>query len=119
MPPFLAKYGIYLALAAIILAVLGLTYCTGQKAGKSGEVIDQQERTIEIQQEIGAANDNAASTRVTDATRSIQQERELKNALDATNDPTRQRVLRGCLIMQQQGRSAKDLPAACGLAAGR
>lgn len=113
MPPFLAKYGIYLAIAAVVVAVLGLTYCQGQKAGKSGEVVKQQERTIETQQQVGAANENAAAARVSDATKAAQQEKELKDALAATNDPDRQRVLRGCLIMRQQGRSDKDLPARC------
>ncbi len=110
---FFGKYGIYLAIAAIVVAVLGLTYCQGQKAGKSGEVIKQQDRTIQVQKEVGAANENAAGARVADATKAAQQERELKDALDATNDPNRQRVLRGCLIMRQQGRNTKDLPAAC------
>lgn len=119
LPPFLAKYGIYLAIAAVVAAVLGLTYCQGRSAGKSGEVVKQQERTIQVQQEVGAANENAAGARVSDATKAAQQEKELKDALDATNDPTRQRVLRGCLIMRQQGRSDKDLPAACRPSAGR
>lgn len=113
MPPFLAKYGIYLAIAAVVVAVLGLTYCQGQKAGKSGEVINQQERTIKVQREVGAANENAADARVSDATKAAQQEKELKDALAATDDPNRQRLLRGCLIMRQQGRSDKDLPARC------
>lgn len=111
MSPFLAKYGIYLTIAAIVVAVLGLTYCQGQKAGKSGEVVKQQERTIEIQNQVGAANENAAAARVDDATTAAQQERELKDALDATNDPARQRVLRGCLIMRQQGRDTQNIPA--------
>lgn len=119
MPPFLSKYGIYLAIAAFVVIVLTLTYCQGQKSGKSGEVVKQQERTIQTQQEVGAANENAATARVSDATRAAQQEKELKDALNATNDPARQRVLRGCLIMRQQGRSDKDLPAACRPSAGR
>lgn len=122
MPPgltaFFSKYGIYLAIAAVVVAVLGLTYCQGQKAGKSGEVVKQQERTIETQQQVGAANENAAAARVSDATKAAQQEKELKDALAATNDPDRQRVLRGCLIMRQQGRLEKDLPARCRPSAG-
>ena len=123
IPPSLAKfgakYGIYFAIAAVVVAVLVLTYCSGQKSGRSGEVVKQQDRTIKIQQEVGAANENAAGARVADATKAAQQEKELKDALAATNDPTRQRVLRGCLIMRQQGRSDKDLPAACRSSAGR
>lgn len=117
MPPgisaFFSKYGIYLAIVALVVTVLGLTYCQGQKAGKSGEVVKQQERTIKVQQEVGAASENAAAARVSDATRAAQEERELKDALEATDDPTRQRVLRGCLILRQQGRSDEDLPARC------
>lgn len=122
MPPgltaFFSKYGIYLAIAAVVVAVLGLTYCQGQKAGKSGEVVKQQERTIQVQQEVGSANENAADARVSDATKAAQQEKELKDALAATNDPNRQRVLRGCLIMRQQGRRDEDLPARCRLETG-
>jgi hypothetical protein len=111
MPLFLKKYGIYLVIAAIVAAVLVLTYCQGQKAGKSGEVVKQQGRTIEIQNQVGNANENAAAARVEDATMAAQQERELKDALDATNDPARQRVLRGCIILQQQGRNTQNIPA--------
>lgn len=114
MPPFLAKYGIYLGLAAIVFAVLGLTYCQGQKAGKSGEVVKEQGRTIQTQQEVGTANENASTARVSDATKAVQQEKELTDALNASTDPDRQRVLRGCIIMRQQGRSDKNLPAVCG-----
>jgi hypothetical protein len=119
MPPFLAKYGIYIGLALVVALILGLTYCQGQKAGKSGEVVKEQGRTIQTQKEVGAANENAAGARVADATKAVQQERELKDALAASNDPNRQRVLRGCLIMRQQGRTDKDLPAACRPSVGR
>ena len=119
LPPFLAKYGIYIGIALFVAAVLGLAYCEGHKSGKSGEVVKEQGRTIQTQQEVGKANENAAAARVSDTAKAAQQERELKDALQATDDPNRQRVLRGCIIMRQQGRSAKDLPAACGPSAGR
>lgn len=114
MPPFLAKYGIYIGLALLVVAVLGLAYCKGESAGKSGEVVKEQGRTIQTQQEVGSANENAAAARVSAATQAVRQEKELTDALHATQDPNRQRVLRGCLIMRQQGRNSKDLPAACG-----
>lgn len=117
--PFLAKYGVYIGLVLLVAAILGLAYCEGHKAGKSGEVVQEQKRTIQTQQEVGSANENAATARVSDATKAVQQEKELKDALAATNDPTRQRVLRGCIIMRQQGRSLKDLPAACRPSPGR
>lgn len=113
LPPFLAKYGIYFAIAAAVIAVLMLTYCQGQKSGKSGEVVKQQGRTIQVQKEVGAANENAATARVSDTVKAAQQERELKDALEATDDPHRQRILRGCIILRQQGRNDKNLPAAC------
>jgi hypothetical protein len=119
LPPFLAKYGIYLAIAGIVVAVLGLAYCKGQSAGKSGEVVKEQKRTIQVQQKVGVANENAAGTRVADATKAVQQERELSDALHATNDPSRQRVLRGCLIMRQQGRDTATIPACRGPTASR
>jgi hypothetical protein len=119
MPPFLAKYGIYLGLAAACRRYARARLLPGSIAGKSGEVVKEQKRTIQTQQEVGAANENASTARVADATKAVQQERELKDALNASNDPNRQRVLRGCLIMRQQGRNPKDLPAACGPTAGR
>lgn len=111
MPPFLQKYGLYIGLALLVFVALALTYCSGQKAGKSGEVVKSQARTIETQTQVGAANENAAASRVTDATVAVQQERELKDALAATNDPDRQRALRGCVVMRQQGRDTSNIPA--------
>jgi hypothetical protein len=69
MPPFLAKYGIYIGLALAVVAILGLAYCKGMSAGKSG-------------------------------------------------DPDKQRALRGCLIMRQQGRDTKNIPACSGPSTG-
>lgn len=114
LPPFLAKYGIYIAIVTLVAAVLALTYCEGHKAGKSGEVVKEQRRTIQTQQEVGNANENAAAARVSDATRGVQQEKELKDALAATNDPDKQRALRGCIIMRQQHRDTKNIPACSG-----
>lgn len=114
IPPFLTKYGIYIGIALLAAAILGLAYCEGSKSGKSGEVVKEQQRTIQTQAEVGNANENAATARVSDATKAVQQEKELSDAIKSTSDPNRQRVLRGCLIMRQQGRNPKDLPAACG-----
>lgn len=119
MQALLAKYWPYLAIVGVVIAVLGLTYCQGQSAGKSGEVVKTQSRTIKTQQEVGAANENAAGARVTDAAKAVQQGKELQDALNATTDPSRQRVLRGCLIMRQQGRDTKNIPACSGPSTGR
>lgn len=113
MQAILAKYWPYALIAAAVAVLLTLTYCEGRKSGKSGEVVKEQARTIQVQQEVGNANENAAGARVADATKAAQQEKELKDALDASKDPARQRVLRGCLIMRQQGRATKDLPIVC------
>jgi hypothetical protein len=118
MPPFLAKYGIYIGLALAVVAILGLAYCKGMSAGKSGEVVKEQSRTIQTQQEVGSANENAAAARVSDATKAAQQEKELTDALHATNDPDKQRALRGCLIMRQQGRDTKNIPTCSGPSTG-
>jgi hypothetical protein len=119
IPPFLVKYGLYIGIVALVVLVLALTYCEGHKSGKSGEVVKEQGRTIKTQQEVGNANENAASARVADATKAVHQEKELSDALHATSDPNRQRVLRGCLIMRQQGRDTKNLPECSGHSAGR
>lgn len=115
MPPqvaaFFGKFGIYIGIVLAVIAVLALTYCKGESAGKSGAVVKEQKRTIQVQQEVGAANENAAGARVADTAKAAQQERELTNALNASKDPNRQRVLRGCLIMRQQGRNTKNIPA--------
>lgn len=119
MPPFLAKYGIYIGLVVLAALALFIPYCVGHKAGKTGEVAHEQARTIDLQQKVGVANENAGTARVADATKAVQQERELKDALDASNDPARARVLRGCLIMRQQGRDTGNIPACRGPTAGR
>lgn len=114
IPPFLAKYGIYIGLALVVAGILALAYCEGHKAGQLGEVVHEQARTIQTQQDVGAANENASTARVADATKGVQQEKELTDALKSSNNPDRQRIARGCAILRQQGRSPKNLPIACG-----
>ena len=108
---FLKRWWPAIAGAAVLLAVLTLTYCQGRSAGKSGEVIQQQKREIETQQDLGRANEKAGDQRMKDAERSTAQQKELTDALAATNDPDRQRALRGCIILRQQGRDTSHLPA--------
>jgi hypothetical protein len=111
VPPFLQKYGLYLAIAAAVVAILLLTYCEGQKSGKSGEVVKQQKREIKTQIEVIDANENAAASRVEDTAKAAREKQELNDALKATNDPDRQRALRGCTILRQQGRDTQNIPA--------
>jgi hypothetical protein len=119
LPPFLAKYGFYLLGALIVAGILGLAYCEGHKSGKSGEVVQEQKATIKTQQEVGNANENAASARVADTQKSDQQGKELSNALQSSNDPNRARIERGCVILRQQHRDTKNIPACRGSSAGK
>ena len=114
IPPFLAKYGIYLAIAALAVGILGLAYCKGESAGKSGQVVQEQKATIQTQKEVGNANENAAAARVADTQKSDQQKKELDNALQSSNDPNSARVERGCVILRQQHRDTKNIPACRG-----
>lgn len=110
---FLKKWWPVLAAAALFGTLLTLAYCKGQSAGKSSEVIKQQSREIKTQQDLGKAGENAAAARVDSAVKLEQQKRELNDALEATQDPDRQRALRGCIILRQQGRDTSHIPA-CG-----
>lgn len=109
--PLAAKLIFFGSIALLAAGALLLTYCTGRSDGKSGEVVKQQAREIEVQGQVGAANEAAADRRVQDVITAAQQERELTNALASTKDPDRQRVLRGCIILRQQGRNTADIPA--------
>lgn len=108
---FLKKWWPAIAGAALLAALLTLAYCNGKSAGKSGEIVKQQKREIETQQDLGKANGNAADARVKDAVKSERQQQELNDALKATHDPDRQRALRGCVILRQQGRDTSHIPA--------
>jgi hypothetical protein len=109
--PFIKRFGPYIGVGLFVILLLTLTYCSGQKSGKSSEIIKQQDREIEVQKDLGKANENAAGDRLSDFEQARAQERELTNALQATSDPDRQRALRGCIILRQQGRDVSNLPA--------
>ena len=109
--PFIKRFGPYIGVALLVVLLLTLAYCKGQSAGKSSEIIKQQDREIQVQKDLGKANENAADKRLSDLERARIQERELNNALQDTSDPDRQRALRGCIILRQQGRDVSNLPA--------
>lgn len=109
--PLGAKLIFFLGLLIVLGSILTLAYCQGRSDGKAGEVIAQQKREIEVQRKLGGANTKAADARVRDATKAAQQGRELSDALKATQDPDRQRALRGCAILRQQGRDTTGIPA--------
>lgn len=108
---YLKRWWPMFAIAFLAVAILSLAYCKGVSAGKSGEVVKQQKREIETQQDIGHANEKAGDQRMKDTMQSTTQQKELQDALAATNDPDRQRALRGCIILRQQGRDTSHLPA--------
>ena len=106
-----APFVFFGGLALILLAVVGTIYMAGHSAGKTGEVVKEQARTIETEQRVGAANENAATARVDDTRRQDQQKQELNDALrNASNgDDARRRA--GCAILRQQHRDTAAIPA--------
>jgi hypothetical protein len=108
---FASKHAIKFVIVLVLLLVLLTAYCSGRKDGKTGEVVKQQAREIKTQEKLGDANTGAADQRVIDATKAVEQKKELTDALETTTDPDRRRVLRGCIIMRQQGRDTSSIPA--------
>lgn len=108
-----AKVVFFGGIALLVGLALLVAYCTGRGDGKRVEVVKQQERTIEVLEDVGAANETAAGTRVADTKRIALNEKELADALKAETDPDTRRALRGCIIMRQQGRDTTGVPA-CG-----
>lgn len=118
MPSFIAIQAFlrskwpWLAAGVVMLgAILLLAYCTGRSDGKSGEVIKAQDRQIEVQAKVGEANENAAGTRVDDATRLQAQQQEIEDAVRNAKGPDDVRAKRGCVILRQQGRDTSAIPA--------
>lgn len=114
MPPqlaaFLSKYGVYLGIVVVAIVILSLAFCEGKKSGRAGEVIDQQERELDFKAAEGDAQTEASKTRVEDVVRVAMEAKELTDALEAETDPYKRRVLRGCIVMRQQGRDTSSVP---------
>lgn len=112
---FAAKHGSKLiaggAALLLLILVLSLTYCAGRKDGKTGEVVEQQERTIELQQDAAGAASTAADERLEDTVTIAEQKKELDDAIKAAEDPATLRIRRGCLVMRQQHPGAPAAPA--------
>jgi len=109
---FLSSKWPYLAAGVVILgACLLLAYCTGRSDGKSSEVIKAQDREIKVQTKVGDANENAAGTRVEDATKLQRQQQEIEDAVRNAQGPDDVRAKRGCVILRQQGRDTSAIPA--------
>lgn len=106
-----AKLVFFGTIVAVLLLVVGGIYLAGHSAGKSGKVVKEQARMIDMIQKVGVANDNAAAARVDDAKRQDQQKQELNDALkNATGDDDARRRA-GCVILRQQGRDTASIPA--------
>lgn len=103
-------------MTVLLVLVLCLVYCTGRKDGKQGEVVEQQKRELEVQGKLGQAAGKAANQRLNDAVQTAQERKELDDALKATEGSDRQRALRGCVILRQQGRDTSRIPACAGFA---
>lgn len=108
---FLKKWWPVLGAAALAILILSVAYCSGRTAGRQGEVVEQLEREGDTLRDLGSANENAAGRRLDDMTRAERQAEELNDALETANDPDRQRTLRGCIILRQQGRDTSNIPA--------
>lgn len=106
----LAKVIFFGGIALALLAVAGTIYLVGRGDGKSGEVVKEQGRTIEVLNQVGAANENASAARVADTSRQAQQKQELNDAIKAATSPDDLRRRRGCAIMRQQGRDTSRVP---------
>jgi hypothetical protein len=108
-----AKVAFYGGIALLILLLFLLAYCSGRHDGKTGEVNGQLKREVQVQNQVGSANENASSQRVTDAVKQEQQKQELSNASQGATSPDDARRRRGCVILRQQGRDTSKL-AECG-----
>lgn len=106
--------GIVLALMLAALAI----YLTGRSDGKQGEIVGQLEREVEVQGEVGRANEGSAGRQAQDEVRVALNQKELEDALEASTDPDTRRTLRGCIVMRQQGRDTSHV-AACSRSASR
>lgn len=114
---FLGKFGPYIAVAAMVVAVLTLAYCNGRSAGASREVNNELERTNEVQRQVGEANEVAGKARLEDRLTITQQKKELDDAIATGEDADTLRRRRGCLILRQQGRDTAGNPACRGFEA--
>ncbi len=109
--PQLAKVIFFCGLLLLVVAIVGGIYLAGSHAGKSGEVVKEQARTIDTQKKVGAANDNAAAARVESTQRQEQQRTELTNAINNASSGDDARRRNGCAVLRQQGRDVSSIPA--------
>lgn len=100
---------------ALLLVALGI-YLLGRSDGKTGEQLGAAKREIVVQGQVKQADSNASAARVEDTVHIQQQRDELHDILQATQDPDRQRALRGCVILRQQGRDTSRIPGCIGSA---
>ena len=108
---FAAKYGIYVAVAVLMAAILALAYCTGSRSAEVEAANDRLEANNEFLEDKGKADENAGEARTESAVTIEQQRKELANAVNSDEDPSTLRQRRGCLILRQQRAGPTGLPA--------
>lgn len=111
LEPLIARFGApavkIAGIALLVVVILALAYC----AGGRGQVTKYQQATIKQQKEVKVADDHASATRVADAVRVETAQKDLTDALAHATTPDDLRVVRGCLILRQQGRDTAAIPA--------
>jgi outer membrane murein-binding lipoprotein Lpp len=112
--PFVKKHWqVILPVVAVILIVgsLVVIYSGGFGAGKATEVVKSQARELELKDDIMDANENASDARVEAATALQNQAEELEDAQQETDSLDTVRIKRGCVVLRQQGRDIRQIPA--------
>lgn len=103
-------------LVAIGGACLTLGFCKGEDSANAAHEAARALANVEALAIDAAAQNSAASERVTDALRIDQQEEELIDAISEIPDtvPDTVRVMLGCKRLRTQGTPEISLPAICG-----
>lgn len=101
-----------LIVAAIALAL----YLQGRSDGRAKIEGAIQKENVRVLERVGAANENAAAARVTDAEEALELKKELVDAVEATPDtlPTERRIARGCVQLRHAGHDTSAIPACRG-----
>jgi hypothetical protein len=101
-----------LLIAGIALAL----YLQGRSDGRAKIEGAIQKENVRVLERVGAANENAAEARVTDAEEVLELKEELVDAVEKTPDtlPTERRIARGCVQLRRAGHDTSVIPACRG-----